>query len=196
MAKPFEPDELLAKMARMLATEAREIRLRADAMTDSLTGLANFRCFTHTLDREIERSRRYGLPLSLIVLDLDHMKAINDQHGQAAGDDVLRLVAKVLAQTVRSCELVARQGGDQFAVILPSTSATAARKLAVRLHASVGAQTFLGGKLSASLGLSSWETLSGATERHVQSPAILEASEEALDRAKRAGRDRIESHQI
>jgi diguanylate cyclase (GGDEF)-like protein len=102
----------------------------------------------------------------------------------------------VLAQTVRSCELVARQGGDQFAVILPSTSATAARKLAVRLHASVGAQTFLGGKLSASLGLSSWETLSGATERHVQSPAILEASEEALDRAKRAGRDRIESHQI
>ncbi|MDB4979310.1 MAG: Sensory box histidine kinase/response regulator [Myxococcales bacterium] len=196
MAKPFDPDELLAKMSRMLATATRESRLRADAMTDSLTGLANSRCFTHTLDREIERSRRYGLPLSLIVLDLDHMKVINDQHGQAAGDEALRMIARVIAKTVRSCELVARQGGDEFAVILPNTGAEEARKAAIRLHVAVGAQTILGWKLSASLGLVSWQNRGGAAERHVQSPNILEASEEALDRAKNAGRDRIESRQM
>jgi diguanylate cyclase (GGDEF)-like protein len=197
MAKPFDPDELLAKLARILAASTRETRLRADAMTDALTGLANHRCFTHTLDREIERSRRYGLPLSLIVLDLDHMKAVNDQYGVAVGDDAIRLVAKVIAQTVRSCELVARQGGDEFAVLLPNTGASDARKLALRLHASVGAQSVLGAKLSASLGLVSWENVGGnAKERLVQASAILDASDEALVRAKRGGRDRIESHQM
>jgi diguanylate cyclase (GGDEF)-like protein len=196
MAKPFDPDELRAKMVRILASATRETRLRADAMTDSLTGLANFRCFTHTLDREVERSRRYGLPLSVIMLDLDHMKAINDLHGHAVGDDAIRLVAKVIAKTVRGCELVARQGGDEFAVILPNTGASDAGKLAIRLHASVGAEVVLGGKLSASLGLVCWENVGGANGRHVQSPAILEATEEALGRAKQAGRDRIESHQM
>jgi two-component system cell cycle response regulator len=195
MAKPFNADELVAKMARMLASAARESRLRTDAMTDALTGLANFRYFTHTLDREIERSRRYGLPLSLVVLDLDHLKVINDRYGEAVGDDAIRLVARAISKTVRSCELVARQGGDEFAVILSNTGASAARKLAIRLHESVGAQTVLGEKLSASIGLVSWEHRGGA-ERQIQSPAILKASEEALDRAKRAGRDRIESHQM
>ena len=196
MTKPYDPDELLARMARILTTVTREAGLLADAMTDSLTGLANYRCFAQNLDRELERSRRYELPLSLITLDLDHMKAINDQHGHDAGDDAIRSVAKVLTGTVRRFELVARQGGDEFAVILPNTGASDARQLAERLHEAVGAQTVSGVSLSASIGLASWENHPGRPERHFEAAALIKASDEALYRAKRAGRDRVESQEM
>jgi diguanylate cyclase (GGDEF)-like protein len=194
MTKPFDPDELMARLARILAAVRREAGLRA--MTDSLTGLANYRSFAQNLERELERSRRYERPLSLITLDLDHMKAINDQHGHDAGDDAIRLVAKVLTGAVRKFELVARQGGDEFAVILPNTGASDARQLADRLLEAVGAQTVSGVSLSASVGLASWENNKGRRERHVEAAALLKASDEALYRAKRAGRDRVESYEM
>jgi diguanylate cyclase (GGDEF)-like protein len=193
MTKPVEADELLARMARILATIAREASLLADAMTDSLTGLANYRSFSQGLTRELERSRRYNLPLSLITLDLDHMKVINDQHGHEAGNDAIRLVAGVLSGAVRKFELVARQGGDEFAVIVPNTSASDAGQLAERLRAAIGAQTILGQKLSASIGLASWET-NGREGRPLVAATFVKASDEALFRAKRAGRDRVESN--
>jgi len=196
MTKPFDPDELLARMARILTMVSREASLLADAMTDSLTGLANYRCFVQNLDRELERSRRYELPLSLITLDLDHMKAINDQHGHDAGDDAIRVVAKVLTTAVRKFELVARQGGDEFAVILPNTGAAEARQLAARLQATVGAQSIFGVKLSASFGLACWRNGGGKQASHLEAAALLKASDEALYRAKRAGRDRVESHEM
>ena len=192
MTKPFDPDELLARMTRILTTVTREASLLSDAMTDSLTGLANYRCFAQNLDREVERSRRYGQPLSLITLDLDHMKAINDEHGHDAGDDAIKLIAKVLTDAVRSFELVARQGGDEFAIILPDTGASDARQLADRLHEAVRAQAVMGLKLSASIGLASWQDGDGV-ERQVEASALLKASDEALYRAKRGGRNRVES---
>ena len=193
MTKPFDPDELLARMARILATIARETSLLADAMTDSLTGLANYRSFSLSLERELERSRRYDLPLSLITLDLDHMKVINDRHGHDAGNDAIREVASVLSGAVRKFELVARQGGDEFAVIVPNTSAADARRLAERLRDAVGTRAILGLKLSASIGLASWET-GGREGRQLKAAEFLKASDDALYRAKRAGRDRVESY--
>ena len=195
MTKPFEPDELLARMARILATVAREASLLADAMTDSLTGLANYRSFSQSLARELERSRRYNLPLSLITLDLDNMKVINDQHGHDAGNDAIRLVAEVLTGAVRKFELVARQGGDEFAVIVPNTSASDAGRLAERLREAIGARAIVGQKLSASIGLASWET-NGREGRQLEAAAFVKASDEALYRAKRAGRDRVESNTL
>jgi diguanylate cyclase (GGDEF)-like protein len=196
MVKPFDPDELVARIARILATAALQASLRADTMCDSLTGLANYKYFAQNLDRELERSRRHELPLSLITLDLDHLRVINDQYGHEAGDDAIRLVANMLTRTVRRFELVARQGGDEFVIILPNTSASDARKLAARLHEAVGIQAFLNFKLSASLGVVSWDNRGGTEERHVQAAAFLEACDEALSRAKHGGGDRIESHQV
>jgi diguanylate cyclase (GGDEF)-like protein len=183
-------------VARILATVTREASLLADAMTDSLTGLANHRRFAQHLDHELERSRRYELPLSLITLGLDHLKAINDEHGQGAGDDAIRLVSRVLTGAVRRFELVARRGGNEFAVILPNTGAADARQLADRLLDAVGAQDILGRKLSASIGLASWENRNGRNEKHVEVEAFLKAGDDALSRAKRAGRDRIEAHEM
>jgi diguanylate cyclase (GGDEF)-like protein len=196
MAKPFEPDELIARIGRILTTAKREADLRANTMADSLTGLANYRYFVENLERELARSRRYELPLSLISLDLDHMSFINDQRGREVGDDAIRLVANMLAQTVRRFELVARQGSDEFVIILPNTASGAARKLAVRLHESVGVQALLDFKLSASIGLVSWDNRSGGDKKVVPAAAFLEACAEALQRAKLGGGDRIESRQM
>jgi len=186
MTKPFDADELMARIARILTTVTREASLRADAMTDPMTGLANYRSFSQSLERELERSRRYAMPLSLISVDLDHLKVMNDEHGHDAGNDAIRLAARVLAGAVRKFEVVARVGGDEFAVILPSTDACDARRLAERLHAEIGAQVVHGVRLSASVGVATWD---GAA---LDAAPLIKASDEALYRAKRAGRNRVE----
>jgi diguanylate cyclase (GGDEF)-like protein len=187
VTKPFDPDELVARIARIVATVTREASLRADALTDPLTSLANYRSLSQGLAREIERSRRYGHPLSLITLDLDHLKAINDAHGHDAGNEAIQLVAHVLKSAVRSFELVARQGGDEFSVLLPNTGATDAKLLAERLRGEIAAQSVRGEKLSASIGVASREP-----STDLDADALVKASDEALYRAKRAGRDRVE----
>jgi diguanylate cyclase (GGDEF)-like protein len=187
VTKPFEPDELLARVARIMTTVTREASLRADAMTDPLTGIANYRSFSQSLEREVERSRRYGLPLSLLAIDLDHLKALNDAHGHDCGNEALCIVARVLEGAVRRFEVVARQGGDEFAIILPNTAASEARQLAERLCTEVAAQSLRGTRLSASIGGASRED---ATD--IDAAGLMRASDEALYRAKRAGRNRVE----
>jgi diguanylate cyclase (GGDEF)-like protein len=176
----------MARIARILTAVTREAILRADAMTDPMTGLANYRSFSQSLERELERSRRYEMPLSLITVDLDHLKVINDEHGHDAGNDAIRRAARVLTGAVRKFEVVARNGGDEFAVILPSTGPSDARRLAERLRAEIGSQVVHGVRLSASVGVASW------SESSVDAAALVKASDEALYRAKRAGRGRVE----
>jgi diguanylate cyclase (GGDEF)-like protein len=187
VTKPFDPDELVARIARIVASVTREASLRADALTDPLTSLANYRSLSQGLAREIERSRRYKQPLSLITLDLDHLKAINDAHGHDAGNEALQLVAHVLKSAVRSFELVARQGGDEFSVLLPNTAGSDAKVLAERLRGEISAQSVRGEKLSASIGVASREE-----SIDLDAEGLVKASDEALYRAKRAGRDRVE----
>jgi two-component system chemotaxis response regulator CheY len=186
VTKPFDPDELAARIARIIAIVSREASLRADAMTDSLTGLANYRSLAESLDREIERARRYGHPLSLITLDLDHLKTINDEHGHDAGDDAIRLVAQVLKGAVRSFEVVARQGGDEFAVLLPNTNTNDAERLAERLRAEVASQRVGDVALSASIGVASRDS-----GHDLDAKSLVKASDEALYRAKFAGRGKV-----
>jgi two-component system, cell cycle response regulator len=186
VTKPFDPDELAARVARIIATVSREASLRADAMTDSLTGLANYRSLAESLEREIERARRYEQPLSLITLDVDHLKRINDEHGHDAGDDAIRLVAQVLKGAVRSFEIVARQGGDEFAVLLPNTNTIDAERLAQRLLAEVTSQRVRGVTLSASIGVASRDN-----GFDLDAKTLVKASDEALYRAKYAGRGTV-----
>jgi two-component system cell cycle response regulator len=187
VTKPFDPDELAARVARIVAMVSREASLRADAMTDSLTGLANYRSLAESLSREIARARRYRQPLSLITLDLDHLKTINDEYGHDAGDQAIRLVAQVLKGAVRSFEIVARQGGDEFAVLLPNTNAHEAEQLAERLRAEVASRSVQGVTLSASIGVASRDA-----SHDLDAKTLVKASDEALYRAKYAGRGRVE----
>jgi diguanylate cyclase (GGDEF)-like protein len=188
VTKPFEPDELLARIARVVASVAREASLRAEAMTDSMTGLFNYRTLNQALEQELSRARRYAHPVSLLTLDVDHLKAINDEHGHDAGNEAIRLVGDVLKGAVRSFEMVARQGGDEFAVILPNTGKAEAESLARRLCQKIAGQSVRGRPLSASIGVASREA-ADVTD----AAALQKASDEALYRAKRAGRGRVAS---
>jgi diguanylate cyclase (GGDEF)-like protein len=159
------------------------------AQTDPLTGLANRRHFMGVLAQEVERSERYGRPLSLVALDLDHFKAVNDAHGHAAGDDVLREAARALRAVCRDVDLAARMGGEEFSLLLPETDAAGARIVAERVreriagkaHRAPAGQTF---RVTASLGVARLRP--GASGE-----ALLQAADEALYRAKAAGRNQV-----
>lgn len=187
VTKPFEPAELLARIARIAAAVERERNLRADALTDPLTGLANYRSLAQSLHRELERTRRYDLPLSLITIDVDDLKRINDEGGHAAGNEAIVTVARILKNAVRKFETVARQGGDEFAVLLPNTSAHEALTLAERLRVEVSRAEIRGRPLSISLGVAAREKGDATTDVR----ALVEASDHALYRAKRRGRNRV-----
>lgn len=115
----------------VLAAKERQI------VTDGLTGLFNASHFRETLAWEVCKSNRYGRKLSLLMIDLDRFKPLNDCHGHPAGDEVLRRFARLLTQVARDCDLAARYGGDEFALILPETDIEGARELAARLKSTV-----------------------------------------------------------
>ncbi len=165
-------------------------KLEKLANTDELTGLANRRHFMEALQREIDRAQRYDRPLSLVLLDLDHFKGVNDTHGHAAGDDVLRETAAILRGVCRDVDEAARIGGEELALLLPETNAAGARVMAERVRRKLE-QTDLRSPdgttyhVTASLGVA-------ALGLHADSPdRLLQASDEALYQAKHAGRNRV-----
>lgn len=109
-------------------------RLNTQLRIDELTGLYNYRHFLQSLDLEMERSRRSGHPVSLAIMDLDHFKSFNDRWGHEAGNQALLHVARILRNSLRRLDIPCRYGGEEFAIILPSTSLNAAIKLAERLR--------------------------------------------------------------
>ena len=117
---------------------AREA-LREQATTDPLTGVATRRTILETLDRELERSLRVGAPCAVVFVDLDHFKGVNDTHGHAAGDAVLRQAAATMRSTLRPYDLIGRYGGEEFVVVLPGCDAAGAQAAAERLRASIAA---------------------------------------------------------
>jgi diguanylate cyclase (GGDEF)-like protein len=170
--------------------EANE-KLRRYASTDGLTGLYNHRYFQVTWRREITRARRYGEELSVMLLDLDHFKGLNDLFGHPEGDIVLRELAQLLLRGVRAVDLVARYGGEEFVVSLPRTGKDAAMLLADRLRARVEAHSFTHGDtqpsgiLTVSIGVATFP-IDGETAGE-----ILGRADRAMYRAKRAGRNLV-----
>ena len=160
--RAFSDEEvaLVADFAAVAALALDNAQTRSElerlATTDELTGLPNRRHFQAALEREIATARRYGSPLSLLLLDLDNFKMINDTFGHSAGDEALRRVATAVDAHLRAPDLVARLGGDEFAVLLPQTTPAAARLLAARLERIVAAAVEPPLRVSASIGMSTF----------------------------------------
>lgn len=170
-------------------------QLEVLAMTDALTGLANRRHFGDQLAREVSRAASLGKPVALVTLDIDHFKRINDQYGHPAGDAVLRRVAMLLEEQVRGSDLLARVGGEEFAVLAVESAVTEASQLGERLRAAVeAAGQIVVGRAAVSVTISVgvavlWPRAGDilkAPER------LLAGADDALYRAKRNGRNRVE----
>jgi len=155
------------------------------AITDQLTSLFNRRKLMETLEIEVERAQRYGRPLSLIMMDLDNLKNINDTFGHAAGDEVLQLVAGAIQDHIRRVDLPTRIGGDEFLILLPEAELEMAELVAKRVCTQILNTLFKGTKISVSVGLGQWRSEFGTVT------GFLHAVDQALYQAKRAGGMRI-----
>jgi diguanylate cyclase (GGDEF)-like protein len=183
----FAVDALSGSSAVPIANALRYQRSRQEATTDGLTGLANAREFRHRLDGAFARPDRRDTPISLLLIDFDHFKSVNDQLGHQHGDLVLQMGARIVRAAVRGQDLVARYGGDELAVIVADTGGAAAQRLAYRIVDSVHAaavSTTPGRHLTFSIGVATYpEDAFTATE-------LVAAADQALYLAKREGKDR------
>jgi len=205
VVKPFEFDDVDARIHAMLkkrelflALESSNEELKASnaqleelATTDEMTGLANYREFVKKLREEWLRSERYGQALSLVMLDLDDFKRVNDSFGHPAGDRVLREFAMLMHGGKRATDLAARYGGEEFAMILPHTGGERAVGVAERIRAAVEDFTFLEPdhptKVTVSAGVATYHASAGI----VSAEQLVSAADRALYAAKSAGKNRV-----
>jgi diguanylate cyclase (GGDEF)-like protein len=180
---------VLASLGFVLGRQAD--KLAALSQTDVLTGLPNRRALRRRLTDEFRRSLRYGTPVSLMLIDIDGLKQMNDHAGHAAGDRLIQHVADAIHLSLRESDFGARWGGDEFGVVAPNTGADAARSSAERLRARVAARP--GGQnivASVSIGTATFDP---AQPKHADMAALLQAADAALYRAKTTGRNRVEA---
>jgi two-component system, cell cycle response regulator len=163
--------------------------LRRLSTTDPLTGLANRRAFQARLHDEWRRAQRYTSPLSLLLIDIDGLKRINDERGHTVGDHVLRTVAHAINTTMRVTDSGSRWGGDEFAIVAPNTVGTAAGRLAQRLLGEVE-QRARGREVSVTVSIGV-ATLAPESNQSATVRWLLNAADEALLRAKSDGRNRV-----
>ena len=189
LRKPIHQGELLARMAAAQRVVLLERRLSQLASTDPLTGLLTQPAFFERLGQEWQRARRYHLPLSCMMLDIDYFKRINDTFGHPFGDSVLRAVGEVLRQSSRESDSLCRYGGEEFCAVLPETDSRAATLWAERVRRRLAEMTFPAGhhivQITGSL---------GTTEIHAdtQRPeTLVDQADQALLCAKQSGRDRV-----
>ena len=196
LIKPFNKNELLARVAigkRILKLEsdlrvalAEQQRL---ARNDDLTGLLARRYFLELAEREWVYKQRYLTPLSLVMLDIDHFKRINDAHGHAIGDQVLREVALHCQNNIRNVDIIGRYGGEEFIVLLPNTSEAGARVIADRLCkscANASIETSIG-DLSVTISLG----VCASTDNCPDLKTLIDRADHALYEAKRTGRNKV-----
>ena len=192
IVKPFDEAELIARVRAALRTKAVRDGLAEQAARDGLTGLLNRRELDVRAEEAFALARRHGRELSCLMLDIDHFKQVNDVHGHAGGDAVLREVAQQLSAVCRVADLVARYGGEEFVVLLPETPAPAAVATADKLRSVLAARRFDAGGESISIRASIG--VAALTEGMETYESLYAAADEALYRAKQLGRDRTELH--
>jgi diguanylate cyclase (GGDEF)-like protein len=164
-------------------------RIEKLATTDTLTGLINRRHFLALADKEWSRFQRYQRPLSMLMVDVDHFKAVNDRFGQATGDDALKLVAESCSANQRDTDIVARLAGDEFALLLPETDAAQARTVARRIQSNLTILPIIANGepvlLTVSIGLAVATLSMSGTD------ALMKAADQALYESKAQGRNRV-----
>jgi diguanylate cyclase (GGDEF)-like protein len=183
--------QFLQAVSNVLAAAAQRKRaddeIRILATTDSLTGIANRREFTSILEREFARARRYTTPLSLVMYDLDRFKQVNDSYGHDAGDLVLQTVSNLVRQNIRSIDVEARWGGEEFMILMPQSDLPAAKSAAEKLRLAIAKHRFEKiDHLSVSFGVTAF-----APQDDINS--LLKRVDDALYTAKGAGRNCVES---
>ena len=180
----------LGDLFGMLTYRQKYEALRAQAARDPLTGVYNRGFFDEMLRVQIAASQRSGAPLTLMMIDVDHFKRINDSHGHAEGDRALRVIAQALASAVRASDIVCRYGGEEFAIILPGTWPDAAAQLADRIRVGVTAactheKVAGGARVTVTIGLAS------RPDDGEQGEVLVRTADRRLYRGKNAGRDRV-----
>lgn len=168
------------------ALKASEERLRELSQTDPLTGLANRRRLMDMLDAAVQRASRYGVPLSLVALDIDHFKHINDTYGHDAGDVVLRRLAQQMQEMVRKSDLAARSGGEEFLILLADTPLERALGLAQRLRKAVAQLQFasIAQGITCSYGVAQYQPGDSVA-------SLVHRADQALYQSKHQGRDQV-----
>jgi diguanylate cyclase (GGDEF)-like protein len=155
------------------------------SVTDALTGLLNRRYIEARLAEEIKRSQRHGLAMSFMMLDVDHFKSYNDTFGHPAGDEALKMVGNVIRNTLRSADVAARFGGEEFSILLPQTTGDEAIAIAERIRHNIENADFPHRQVTASIGVAS------CSAELCVSADLVAAADRALYEAKRRGRNRV-----
>jgi diguanylate cyclase (GGDEF)-like protein len=180
-----ELEQIVAERTRELVEKNRELEVLS--VTDRLTGLHNRRKLDEVLEEELVRCRRYGQAFSVIMMDIDHFKRINDSHGHHVGDTVLQEMARILRERTRDADALARYGGEEFVIICRHSSLDGAVETAERIRTAIAGNEFPGvGHATASFGVAA--CCEGDTSEN-----LLERADAALYRAKGAGRNRVEA---
>jgi diguanylate cyclase (GGDEF)-like protein len=197
VTKPFDSGELIARVKVQLKIKSlqddlkeRNQQLEKLSNTDPLTQLANRRQLMHVLTQELRRSQRAGHPLSLVMVDIDHFKSINDTFGHQQGDEVLKTVAETLRGALREYDLASRFGGEEFAMVLPETDILHATQVAERVRNLVAHLKFDGSlarlKMTISLGVATFP------DKNIKDiDDLIRLADDALYAAKREGRNRV-----
>ncbi|MFO0549412.1 MAG: diguanylate cyclase [Polyangiaceae bacterium] len=188
--KPVDPRELIARVLVHMRLRLALEELRRMSCTDALTGLVNRRHFDHVLTSELAKVTRYRHALSIVMVDIDHFKQVNDTHGHAVGDAALRAVASALTAGVRKADVVARYGGEELVVVLANTNLDGAKLVAERLRAAVELAQFATNDaaltVTASFGVAAVEP-----NTSLAPGTLIERADAALYAAKHAGRNQV-----
>lgn len=201
LIKPFHPLELQARVASMLRIKSLQDKilqkrreLEALSITDPLTGLLNHRAMQTRLREEFVRARRYNEPLSVIMIDVDYFKNINDALGHLYGDKILGTLSQILTRSIREIDSAARYGGDEFMLILPQTHFSGALAVADRIWRAVNAEKLPAKITTSALGVS--VGIAFYPNKSITcSEDLVELADQALYQAKSEGRNRICIHQ-
>lgn len=180
--------------AEQLALELKRANdsLREMTLRDSLTSLYNHRYFQDSLQAELEKSTRYNHPLSILLVDIDFFKAINDNFGHPVGDYVLKEISDLLVKLVRNCDIVARYGGEEFGIVLPETGNNGAKVLAQRVRRGIEQHKMSAGKDSFAVTVSIGAVSTDGAEDNCSRKELINQCDKALYSAKRNGRNRVD----